>query len=111
METNTEQIVEELRLSVPVEFKEIWLKAEREVWEPWLKEQDGFLGRQIFYSKDKEEALLLVNWKSRKLWKKISLEEVNKIQNIFEGKVKDSMKKGINPFKLVFEGELYKELV
>ena len=67
-----ENIVEELRLSVPLKYKETWLKAEEEVWEPWLSKQDGFLGRQIFYNPKTEEALLLVKWESRNLWKNIS---------------------------------------
>ena len=73
-----ENIVEELRLSVPLKYKETWLKAEEEVWEPWLSKQDGFLGRQIFYNQKTGEALLLVKWKNRNLWKNISEEEVNK---------------------------------
>ena len=82
-----ENIVEELRLSVPLKYKETWLKAEEEVWEPWLSKQDGFLGRQIFYNQKTGEALLLVKWKNRNLWKNISEEEVNKMQKIYEGTV------------------------
>ena len=54
-------IIEELRLKVPSEFKEVWLKAENQIWEPWLSSQDGFMGRQLFWDKEKEEALILVN--------------------------------------------------
>ena len=49
-------VTEELRLKVPSEFKDVWLKTEKKVWEPWLAIQDGFLGRQIFWDKEKEEA-------------------------------------------------------
>ena len=52
-------VTEELRLKIPSEFKKIWLQAEKEIWEPWLSNQDGFLGRQIFWDKEKEEALIL----------------------------------------------------
>ena len=44
------------------------------------QKQDGFLGRQIFYNQKTGEALLLVKWKNRNLWKNISDEEVNKMQ-------------------------------
>ena len=47
-------VTEELRLKIPSEFKKIWLQAEKEVWEPWLSIQDGFLGRQIFWDKEKK---------------------------------------------------------
>ena len=102
-------VVEELRLKVPAEFKKIWLKIEKEVWEPWLSIQDGFLGRQIFWDKENEEALILVNWENKKLWKSISMKEVNKMQEKFEQNVKTSLNVNENPFKLIYEGELLKQ--
>ena len=102
-------IVEELRLSVPLEYKEAWLKAEEEVWEPWLSKQDGFLGRKIFYNQKSGEALLLVKWKNRKLWKNIPDEEVNKIQKIYEETVKRYIGIETNPFQFIYEGELFEQ--
>ena len=102
-------VVEELRLKGPVKFKKMWLKAEKEVWEPWLTIQDGFLGRQIFWDKEKEEALILVNWKNKSLWKNISMEEVNEIQEKYDENIKTSLKVKVNPLKLIYEGELVKE--
>ena len=68
-----EMVLEELRLKVPADIKEVWLNAEKKIWEPWLSSKDGFLGRQLFWDKEKEEALVLVNWKSKKLWKSIPM--------------------------------------
>ena len=102
-------VTEELRLSIPSEFKKVWLQAEKEVWEPWLSNQEGFLGRQIFWDKEKEEALILVNWENKKLWKSISMNEVNKIQEKFEENVKTSLNTNVNPFELIYEGELVKQ--
>ena len=102
-------ITEELRLKIPSEFKKIWLQAEKEIWEPWLSIQDGFLGRQIFWDQEKEEALILVNWENKKLWKSISMNEVNDIQKKFEENVKKSLNKNFNPFELIYEGELVKQ--
>ena len=102
-------IVEELRLKVPAAYKYAWLKAEREVWQPWLEKQEGFQGRQIFYNDEKGEALLLVNWKNKTSWKNISMEEVNKIQDVFEENIKNSTKLEMNPLQLVYEGELFKQ--
>ena len=109
MNKSSENIVEELRLSVPLKYKETWLKAEEEVWEPWLLKQDGFLGRQIFYNQKKGEALLLVKWESRNLWKKISDEEVNKMQKIYEETVTSSLGVETNPFEFIYEGELFEQ--
>ena len=104
-----ENIVEELRLTVPSEYKEIWLKSEEEVWEPWLAKQDGFLGRQIFYNHEVGEALVLVKWKNRNLWKNISEEEVNKMQKIYEETVTSSLGVKTNPFEFIYEGELFEQ--
>ena len=109
MNKSSENIVEELRLSVPLKYKETWLKAEEEVWEPWLSKQDGFLGRQIFYNQKTGEALLLVKWKNRNLWKNISDEEVNKMQKIYEETVTSSLGVETNPFKFIYEGELFEQ--
>ena len=104
-----EVIFEELRLNVPKQFRDSWIKAEKEIWEPWLAEQEGFLGRQIFYNVDTEEALLLVCWKSRYLWKNIKTEEVNKMQSIFEENIKKTLEIENNPFELIYEGELFEQ--
>ena len=104
-----EMVIEELRLKVPAGVREAWLNAEKEIWEPWLSSQDGFLGRQLFWDKEKEEALILVNWESKKLWKSIPMSEVNLVQQKFEDNVKAALNVGENPFKLIYEGELDKQ--
>ena len=102
-------VIEELRLKVPADSKAAWLNAEKEIWEPWLSSQDGFLGRQLFWDKENEEALILVNWKSKKLWKSIPMSEVNLVQQKFEDNVKRALKVPENPFELIYEGELDKQ--
>ena len=106
----TQLVTEELRLEIPSKFKEVWLQAEKEVWEPWLSIQDGYLGRKIFWDKEKEEALILVNWKNKRLWKSISMKEVNEMQEKFEENVKTSLNLNENPFKLIHEGELVEQI-
>ena len=104
-----DMVTEELRLKVPADVKAAWLNAEKEIWEPWLSSQDGFLGRQLFWDKEKEEALILVNWESKKLWKSIPMSEVNVVQEKFEDNVKTALKLEENPFELIYEGELDKQ--
>ena len=103
-------ITEELRINVPKKYRETWLKAEREIWDPWLSKQDGYLGRKIFYNESKGEALLLVNWESRELWKNITDKEVNKIQKIYEETIINSLGIETYPFEFIYEGELFEQL-
>ena len=105
----SEIVIEELRLKVPANLKGAWLNAEKEIWEPWLSSQNGFLGRELFWDKEKEEALILVNWKSKKLWKSIPMSEVNVIQEKFENNIKNALNVKENPFELIYEGELDKQ--
>ena len=104
-----QMVIEELRLKVPADSKAVWLNAEKKIWEPWLSSQDGFLGRQLYWDKEKEEALILVNWKSKRLWKSIPMSEVNEVQQKFEDNVKTALNIEINPFELIYEGELDKQ--
>ena len=105
-----ELVTEELRLKVPAQYKKVWLKTEKEIWDPWLSSQDGYLGRQLFWDKEKEEALILVNWQSKKLWKSIPMSEVNLVQEEFENNVKTALDVSENPFQLIYEGELDKQV-
>jgi len=102
-------VIEELRLKVPADAKVAWLNAEKEIWDPWLSSQEGFLGRQLFWDKEKEEALILVTWESKKLWKSIPMSKVNVVQERFEDNVKTALKVEENPFQLIYEGELDKQ--
>jgi len=104
-----EMVIEELRLKVPANVKAAWLNAEKEIWDPWLSSQEGFLGRQLFWDKEKEEALILVTWESKKLWKSIPMSKVNVVQEKFEDNVKTALKVEENPFELIYEGELDKQ--
>ena len=105
-----ESVVEHLKLDVPKEFKNAWLKAEEGSWEPWLLKQDGFLGRQLFWDPKVEEATLLIGWESRTIWKNISQTEINQVQKDFEKIARKEIgEMSGNPFPLLFEGELTPE--
>ena len=105
-----ESIVEHLRLDVPKKFKNAWLRAEEGSWEPWLLKQDGFLGRQLFWDPKVEEATLLIAWESKAVWKNISQSEINLVQQDFEKIARQETGETIvNPFPLIYEGELIPE--
>mgnify|MGYP003319456319 FL=1 len=105
-----ESIIEHLKLDVPKKFKNAWLKAEEGSWEPWLLNQEGFLGRQLFWDPKVEEATLLIGWESRAVWKNISQTEINHIQQDFEKIARNETgETSGNPFPLIFEGELNPE--
>ena len=100
-------VVEHLRVKVPARARQAWLEAERGSWEPWLAEQEGYLGRDLLWDPEREEGTLLIRWASREQWKAIPLGEVEAVQERFEQLARQATgtRQG-NPFPLVFEGEL-----
>ena len=100
-------VVEQLRLRVPSDALQAWLEAERGSWEPWLAQQPGFMGRQLFWDPQQQEGILLIYWASRQQWQATSSEEQQQVQQRFEllARAGTGEEQG-NPFPLIFSGEL-----
>ena len=100
-------VVEQLRLKVPEEQRRIWLEAEKATWEPWLAEQEGFLGRELLWDPLHGEATLLIRWASRAQWKAIAQAEIDAVQSRFEEQVRQRLGSDApTTFPLLYEGEL-----
>ena len=82
---------------------------EASTWQPWLEQQDGFLGRDLYWDPEREEGLLLIRWASREQWKAIPEDEVLRVQTLFEAEVNRSLARpadAVALFPLLAEGEL-----
>ena len=102
-------VIEQLRLRVPEPHRELWLQAEASSWQPWLEQQQGFLGRDLFWDPQREEGLLLIRWTSREQWKAIPQAEVLRVQARFEAEVNQALNRPAEApplFPLLEEGEL-----
>jgi uncharacterized protein (TIGR03792 family) len=108
-------VVEHLRVKVPADARRAWLQAEEESWGPWLRRQDGFLGRDLLWDAEREEGLLLIRWRSRRQWLAIPASEIDAVQGRFEAAARRALSSdpGVrapagtaNPFPLVHSGEL-----
>ena len=76
--------IELLRLRVPAQQREIWLAAERAIWEPWLLRQAGFLGRELFWDPVLEHGVLVIRWASHSLLHGISATDVARVHQAFQ---------------------------
>ncbi|MEB3318211.1 MAG: TIGR03792 family protein [Cyanobacteriota bacterium] len=102
-------VVEHLRLKVSDRGREAWLLAELETWDPWLRQQKGFVEREVLWDSDREEGILLIHWASHADWKAIPTSEVATIQESFEAAAKRRLAlppQSENPFPLIFAGEV-----
>lgn len=126
------EVIEHLRVKVPAAARQAWLEAEQASWEPWLRAQAGFLGRELRWDQDREEGQLLIAWASREQWHAIRRSEIEQVQERFErlahaalerlgvlpplpeasvdggpgGPVAAADTSAPNPFPLVYAGEL-----
>lgn len=75
--------VEMLRLAVPAALRDAWLNAEAEVWKPWLEQQPAYLGRDLYWDPQQEEAQVLIRWRSQQEWQAIADVEVAAVQARF----------------------------
>lgn len=101
-------VVEHLRLQVPAAWREAWLEAEQRTWDPWLRQQKSFLGREVLWDRDREEGVLLIHWGSRDDWKAIPEGDVAAIQECFEATAKRLLALPLqseNPFPLLAAAE------
>ncbi len=102
-------VVEHLRLRVPLEGREAWLRAELDTWDPWLRRQNGFVNREILWDGTVQEGVLLIHWASHAAWKAIPSQEVAIVQACFEAAAKRWLAlppDSDNPFPLVYAGEI-----
>jgi len=101
------EVVELLRLGVSADDYPAWLKAEQASWEPWLAQQPGFLGRKLYWDRQRQEGTLLIRWASRAQWKSIPEQDVARVQERFESLARQfTGQTSGNPFPLVAEAEL-----
>ena len=98
--------VEMLQLAVPVSLRPAWLKAEAEVWEPWLEQQPAYLGRDLYWDPQQEQAQVLIRWRSRKEWKAIPDAQVAAVQARFVEAINQATAEDVvDPIPLVAASE------
>lgn len=97
-------IIEHLRVRVDEDAHQAWISAEQQCWEPWLEQQEGFVGRDLLWDPRRQEGILLIHWASRESWLAIPPEEVAAVQARFEACARDALRHRDdqpNPFPLV----------
>lgn len=104
--TGPAAIVEVLRVRVPADQRQAWLEAEAASWGPWLEQQRGFWGRDLFWDPASEEGVLLIRWRQPDDWFSIPSAELDTVQARFEAIARQATGRSSgNPFPLVAEGK------
>ncbi|MCP9849719.1 TIGR03792 family protein [Cyanobium sp. Morenito 9A2] len=122
LQADQAEVLETLRLRVPAAARVCWLQAEASSWEPWLAQQRGYRGRQLFWDPQRQEAMLLIGWARRHDWNAIPTASLDQVQERFEDAARRCLTPGnpsppvrasgarpSNPFPIVSSGELLLE--
>merc|ERR1712167_9466 len=96
--------MEEVTMKVLPENIEVWLRAEKETWKPWLEKQRGFLGRKLLYNKTSSEAKIILFWKERFCWQDLDQTEVMQVVNAFNARAAELSRCETNVFETVPKG-------
>ena len=95
-------VVEHLLLRVAADQRQAWIAAERSSWEPWLKQQLGFLGRDLYWDRKRQQGVVVIHWASQAAWDGIAEEEVNRVQAQFERLARSRLGlRAGNPFPII----------
>lgn len=77
-------VIEFLKIEVTGENREKYLQLDQEIWTKALAKCPGFLGKEVWINPDKPtEVILIIRWASRKEWKSISAQLLEKIEQQF----------------------------
>lgn len=76
-------VIEWLTFDVPLVEQAKWLEIEERVWSRYLERQPGFLGKEIWVEEDSASLVhAVIRWESMELWKKITQEQVDEVDQL-----------------------------
>lgn len=64
-------VIEWQRVRVPPEKRDLYVEKDAEIWTSALREQEGFLGKEVWLGEDGSEVVLLIRWRSREDWERM----------------------------------------
>jgi uncharacterized protein (TIGR03792 family) len=105
-------VVEVLRLKVPDAQRSCWSQAEALSWDPWLRQQAGYRGRELLWDAKRQEGVLLIGWSRQADWDAIPAAQLEALQALFEAEARRclALEEGAaNPFPLLSSGALLPE--
>ncbi|MDX2096726.1 MAG: TIGR03792 family protein [Leptolyngbyaceae cyanobacterium bins.59] len=77
-------VIEWLRVQVPAEVRETYVKTDAEIWTRFLETCPGFLGKEVWLNLEKpEEVVFMIRWESLELWQSIPQRELERVDREF----------------------------
>lgn len=61
-------VIEWQKVRVPPRLRDFYVEKDAEIWTPALRDQEGFLGKEVWLGEDGSEIVIVIRWRSRKDW-------------------------------------------
>jgi uncharacterized protein (TIGR03792 family) len=75
-------VIEMLRVQVPMDEIDRYIRLDAEIWTPVLSACQGFLGKEVWSNPD-GEIMMIVRWATREEWKAIPQLLLNATEHAF----------------------------
>lgn len=76
--------IEWLKFRIDPELRERFVQKDAEIWTPFLAQQAGFIGKEVWISPDDlSEVIQVIHWESFEQWQAISPEELDRVEAEF----------------------------
>ncbi len=73
-------VVEYLTFSVTTAERTAWLAVEESTWSRFLKQQPGFIRKQLWVDRDRpDEVVAVIWWQDFESWQSISADQVERV--------------------------------
>ncbi|MEB3179526.1 MAG: TIGR03792 family protein [Nostocaceae cyanobacterium] len=77
-------VIELLKIKVPPELQQEFIRKDAEIWTAALAEYDGYLTKQVWLNpRQPTEVTLCISWQSREQWKAIPQNALTAIEEKF----------------------------
>ena len=74
-------VIEWLRLKVPPEKLEAFIRRDEEVWTAGLRNFPGYLGREIWVDAMENEVVILIRWETREQWQSVPQSTIDELDS------------------------------
>ena len=78
-------VIEWLKFRVKENSREEFIHHDRLIWTNFLRSTPGFLGKEVWIEPNSpDDIILIIKWKTRKEWKSIASEDLEKVTQHFD---------------------------
>lgn len=85
-------LIEWLKVRVPAERSEKYIRTDEEIWTAFLATCPGFLGKDVWINPDRpSEIIMVIRWASKEEWKSIPQERLEEVEQQFAQTLGDAV--------------------